>query len=84
MLLIYMAQIPTPTLEQIGWFLLGFLVGLPAPYWYAQERIRGFTRSVLKRIPYEPPPGQHKEEALEEAVSQDKKGEQDGQTESDN
>lgn len=66
-----MAEIPTPTLEQIALVLFGFLIGLPAPYWYAQERIRGFTRAVLIKFPYEPPPGKEADEAMEEAVNQD-------------
>lgn len=63
-----MIEIPTPSVKEFTAFLLGFLLGLPAPYWYSQERIRGLTRAFLDRMPYKPPPGKEREEALEEAV----------------
>lgn len=68
-----MVSVPTPTLEQLGFFIAGVLIGLPAPYWYTQERLRGFARSVFKRLPYEPPPGKDTDEAMEEAVDEDTK-----------
>lgn len=66
-----MVEIPTPTIDQIGFFLFGVLIGLPAPYWYVQERIQGFARFVFKKLPYEPPPGKGPDTALEEAVGVD-------------
>lgn len=66
-----MVEIPTPTAEQLGIFLAGVLLGLPAPYWYVQERIQGFIRSIFKRLPYEPPPGMKPDEAMESAVNKD-------------
>jgi hypothetical protein len=47
--------------------LLGFLAGATVPTYYAQERMRGFGRAVVSRLPYRPPPGQSEEEALREA-----------------
>lgn len=79
-----MVQVPTPTMEQVMIFLAGFLIGLPAPYWYAQERVRGFTRAILKQLPYEPPPGEDKQEAMKEAVNAENEDDEDGQTESNN
>lgn len=81
-----MVQIPEPPLYEIGIFLFGFLLGMPAPYWYSQERIRGFIRAILSRAPYEPPPGEEAGEALENAVNAaaEAGGEEDGQAESDN
>ena len=64
-----MVEVPTPTLTQFGFFLAGFMLGLPAPYWYAQEQIRGFVRAILQKMPYRPPPGKDTEEALQEAVN---------------
>lgn len=61
-------EIPTPDTEIIMTFLLGVLVGLPAPFWYAQERIAGFSRYWLNKLPYQPPPGKEEGEAMEEAT----------------
>jgi len=47
--------------------VLAFLAGATAPTYYAQERMRGFGRWMLGRLPYESPPGQSEEEALQEA-----------------
>jgi hypothetical protein len=44
--------------------LLSFLAGATAPTYHAQERMRGFGRWLLSRIPYEPPAGLSAEEAL--------------------
>lgn len=76
-----MVNVPTPSLEQLTWFLLGLLAGLPAPYWYAAERIKGFTRVLLSKLPYKPPPGKEKQEALEEAVSHEDKQDNEGEEE---
>lgn len=64
-----MVNVPTPTSSDILIFLAGFLLGVPAPYWYAQERVRGFVRVILGGLPYEPPPGEKREEAMLEAVN---------------
>lgn len=56
-----------PSLDQLMWFFVGVLAALPVPYWYANERIQGFARWLLAKLPYEPPPGKTEEEALEEA-----------------
>lgn len=74
-----MVQVPTPSLENIMYLLLGILIGLPAPYWYAQERIQGFIRAMLDKMPYRPPPGMNKEEALREAVEADDGAGEEGQ-----
>lgn len=49
-------------------FVFGLLVGSLAPTYYAGEQLRGFGRAMLEKLPYEPPPGREKEEALVEAT----------------
>jgi len=46
---------------------LSFLAGSTVPTYYAQERMRGFGRRMANTLPYEPPPGQSEEEALQDA-----------------
>lgn len=68
------AQVPTPSWENAVWLLIGLLLGLPVPYWFAAERVRGLTRAMLSKMPYRPPPGMDKEEAMTEtsSIHQDK------------
>lgn len=47
-------------------FLLGIMIGLPAPYFYAAERIKGFVRFALGKLPYEPPQIKGKKDVLED------------------
>ena len=54
---------------------LGVLAGALAPTYYAAERLRGFGRAMVSRLPYEPPPGRDPEAAMVAAV--------DGETEAD-
>lgn len=54
-------------------FVAGALVGSMVPTYYAAERLRGFGRFVMKKVPYEPPPGKEKGEALEDATTHEKK-----------
>lgn len=70
-----MVQLPAPSPNEVVYFVTGVLVGLPAPYWYAQERIRGFSRAMMSKLPYEPPPGKDKQQAMEEAVEAEDKQE---------
>lgn len=72
-----MLEIPTPSTDIVMSFLLGVLVGLPAPFWYAQERIAGFSRYWLGKLPYQPPPGKKEEQAMEDAVQVEDKEEED-------
>lgn len=48
--------------------VFAFLVGATAPTYYAQERLRGFGRAMLDRLPYSPPPGMQKEAAMKAAM----------------
>lgn len=61
-------EMPLPTAENAAYLVLGILIGLPAPYWFAAERVKGFSRAMLMKIPYQPPPGVEEGEAMEEAV----------------
>jgi len=56
-------------IEQIVILIIGFLAGSLSPTYYTQERLRGFGRSMLSRLPYESPPGMDKEEAFEAATT---------------
>ena len=51
-------------------FLAGLLAGMTVPLRYGMERLAGFSRALLGRLPYRPPPGREKEEALRAAVEE--------------
>lgn len=57
-----------PPIEILALALVMYLAGLVTPWYYAQERMRGFGRWIAKQIPYEPPPGEDAGEALQSAV----------------
>lgn len=56
-----------PTWGTVTTAVLAFAAGATAPTYYAQERMRGFGRSIANRIPYTPPPGMSEQQALEAA-----------------
>lgn len=66
-----MVDVPLPSTAALIAFALGAIAGSLAPTYYASERLRGFGRALLSRLPYQPPPGQEREEALQEAVDGD-------------
>ncbi|WP_159900725.1 hypothetical protein [Salinirussus salinus] len=51
-------------------FLAGLLAGMTVPLRYGMERLAGFSRALLGRLPYEPPPGREPEEALQAATEE--------------
>jgi len=57
-----------PSVQMLAVALVFYLGGALAPAYYAQERFRGFGRSLLDRLPYKAPPGMNEEEALQLAV----------------
>lgn len=57
-----------PNVRTAALVLVSFLAGGMCPVFYFQERMRGFGRAMVARLPYEPPPGKDREEALLEAV----------------
>ena len=59
-------------------FVAGLLAGMTLPLRYGLERMAGFARALLARLPHEPPPGREAEEALQAAVEegQDSPGDQ--------
>jgi hypothetical protein len=74
-------------------FVAGLLAGMTVPLRYGMERLAGFSRALLGRLPYRPPPGREPEEALraateeaedspgdtsDDADAQDSRGESDG------
>lgn len=60
--------LPTLPLEYVAAVVVAFMAGAACPAYYAQERLRGFGRAVISRLPYTPPPGKSEEEALADAV----------------
>jgi hypothetical protein len=50
--------------------LLAFIAGLALPFRFALERLRGFGRWFVSKLPYRPPPGQDEQDALEEATEE--------------
>jgi hypothetical protein len=57
-----------PNAETVGLVLVAFLSGGLCPVYYFQERMRGFGRAMVSQLPYKPPPGKDREEALVEAT----------------
>lgn len=49
-------------------FAVGAAAGAMAPTYYAQERLRGFGRALFRKVPYDPPPGMKREEAMRAAA----------------
>lgn len=43
------------TLQTLALMLVTFIAGLCVPFDYGIERLRGFGRAVLSRLPYQPP-----------------------------
>jgi hypothetical protein len=48
----------------VAFALLWLLVGVCIPTSYAVEKLQGFGRAVMGRLPYEPPAGLTKKQAL--------------------
>ncbi|ELY68138.1 hypothetical protein C489_09050 [Natrinema versiforme JCM 10478] len=48
--------------------VVAFLAGACCPTYYATERLRGFGRATFARIPYQPPPGMDRDEAMQAAL----------------
>jgi CRISPR/Cas system-associated protein Csm6 len=65
--------IPLPSIppETIALVVTAFLAGAACPVYYAQERLRGFGRAMMAKLPYQPPPGKQTEEAMVEATSEE-------------
>lgn len=47
--------------------ILAFVAGMAVPFAFGMERLNGFGRWLASKIPYEPPPGEGEEKAMEEA-----------------
>jgi len=54
----------------LGAVLLAFIAGLALPFRFALERLRGFGRWFVGKLPYEPPPGEDEQQALEDATEE--------------
>lgn len=57
-----------PSTGAVALFVLAFLAGAACPTYYAQERLRGFGRAIVDRLPYVPPPGMEEQQALRAAM----------------
>jgi hypothetical protein len=57
-------SIPVPAPTTLALLILALLVGMTVPFYLALERIRGVGRALLAKLPYEPPPGMDREQAL--------------------
>ncbi len=55
---------PLPDAATVGVFAFGVLVGLAIPTGYGLERLSGFGRAVMSRLPYKAPPGMTEQQAL--------------------
>jgi len=62
------AEAVSSSLPQLVAFCIGVIAGSLVPTYYAQERLRGFGRKLMGRLPYEPPPGMEREQAMRAAV----------------
>ena len=58
------AGLPLPTAEIATVLVVGVLIGLSIPTGYGLERLAGFGRAMLSRVPYRAPPGMDEDEAL--------------------
>ena len=63
------AALPSIPSETVALVATAFLAGAACPVYYAQERLRGFGRAMLNKLPYQPPPGKDTETAMVEATS---------------
>lgn len=41
--------------QTISLFVLAFIIGMCVPFKYGIERLRGFGRAALAKLPYKPP-----------------------------
>jgi len=57
-----------PAPETIAVALVFYLAGAVTPWYFMQERLRGFGRWVASKIPYSPPPGEDTGAAMQDAV----------------
>lgn len=58
-------------LELLAVAAVSMAVGAMAPVYYLIERLRGFGRAVVSKLPYRAPPGMDKETALVAATRTD-------------
>jgi hypothetical protein len=59
-----------PPIELLALVILSYLAGAVTPWYFMQERIRGFGRGVTMKLLflYEPPPGEEAGQAMQDAV----------------
>jgi hypothetical protein len=70
-----MTILPSPlSIELIALAMLFYIAGLVTPWYVALERMRGFGRYLVFKLPYAPPPGMTESEALADAKAQGEGG----------
>lgn len=56
----------------VSLFILAFIIGMCVPFQYGVERLRGFGRAALSKLPYKPPEyGKNEPEKERERSKQD-------------
>ncbi|MDG5778207.1 hypothetical protein VB773_01405 [Haloarculaceae archaeon H-GB2-1] len=61
-------QIPVPDAQTLALGVLMLIGGMTVPTGYGIERINGFGRWVVSKLPYKAPPGVETEQAMVEAT----------------
>lgn len=65
------SSLPVPSANAVAFGVLCLLAGMAVPTAYGIERLQGFGRAVVSKIPYRPPPGMEQEKALRTAVERE-------------
>jgi len=69
---------PSTTIA-VAWTILCVIAGMTVPTRYGIERLNGFGRWLLQKLPYQPPPGTDQETAMQAAAEDPTDGEEDQQ-----
>lgn len=72
-----LAGIDVP-IQTLAYGVLAFSAGAAVPSYYAMERMAGFGRAALSKLPYKPPAGMEREQALAAASRAEYTGPTDG------
>lgn len=71
-------SIPNP--QTVALAVVCILAGMTVPTRYGVERLEGFGRSIVSKLPYRPPPGQDATEAMRAAVGIEQPADEQDQT----
>jgi hypothetical protein len=59
-----------PDPQTLALALVCLLAGMTVPTGYGLERLNGFGRAIVSKLPYKAPPGQEAAEAMQQAADQ--------------